>query len=61
MSENENEIISITIPQKENLAEIVDFIENELQPPSKLKWLIIFFVFGLMGGVGLGVFIAWLR
>jgi hypothetical protein len=60
MSESE-EIISITIPNRENLTEIVDFIENELQPPSKLRWLLIFFMFGLMGGIGLGVFIAWLR
>jgi hypothetical protein len=58
---SENDTISITIPQKEELAEIVDFIENELQPPSKLKWLIIFFIFGLTGGIGLGVFISWLR
>jgi hypothetical protein len=60
MSE-EKEIISITIPNAESVAEIVDFIENELQPPSKLKWLLIFFMLGLLGGVGLGVFIAWLR
>jgi hypothetical protein len=58
---SEDEIIHIEIPQRESLAEIVDFIENELQPPSKLKWLVIFFVFGLLGGAGLGVFIAWLR
>jgi len=58
---SENDTISITIPQKEELAEIVDFIENELQPPSKLKWLVIFFIFGLTGGIGLGVFIIWLR
>ncbi len=60
MSESE-EIIHIEIKDKESLAEIVDFIENELQPPSKLKWLLIFFALGLLGGVGLGVFIAWLR
>jgi hypothetical protein len=61
MSEDNNEIISITIPDRESVAEIVDFIENELQPPSKLKWLLIFFVLGLAGGLGLGVFVAWLR
>jgi hypothetical protein len=60
MSESE-EIISITIPNRENLTEIVDFIENELQPPSKLRWLIIFFALGVAGGIGLGVVIAWLR
>jgi hypothetical protein len=61
MSEDNNEIISITIPNTESVAEIVDFIENELQPPSKLRWLLIFFVLGLAGGLGLGVFVIWLR
>jgi hypothetical protein len=61
MSEDNNEIISITIPNTESVAEIVDFIENELQPPSKLKWIMIFFMLGLLGGAGLGVFIAWVK
>lgn len=56
-----DEIITITIPSNEDLVEIVEFIESELQPQSKLKWLIIFFLFGLMGGTGLGVLISWLR
>jgi hypothetical protein len=60
MSASED-IISIKIPDRESVAEIVDFIENELQPPSKLRWLLIFFALGLMGGLGLGVFIAWLK
>jgi hypothetical protein len=55
------DIVEIKVPDKERVAEIVDFIERELQPPSKLKWLIIFFGFGLMGGIGLGVLISWLR
>jgi hypothetical protein len=58
---SENEIIHIEVKDRESLAEIVDFIENELQPPSKTRWLIIFFMLGLLGGVGLGVFVAWLR
>ena len=58
---SEEEIVHIEVKDRESLAEIVDFIENELQPPSKTKWLLIFFVLGLAGGIGLGVFIAWLR
>jgi len=60
MSESESEIVHISIPQRESFIEIVDFIESELKPPSKLRWLLIFFIFGLLGGAGLGVFIAWL-
>jgi len=61
MSEKEKEIVEISVPSREQVVEIVDFIERELQPPSKLKWLLIFFMLGLTGGIGLGVFIAWLR
>jgi hypothetical protein len=61
MSEKEKEIVEISVPSKEQVAEIVDFIESELRPPSKLRWLFIFFLLGVAGGVGLGVFIAWLR
>jgi hypothetical protein len=55
-------IIDIQIPadrQVENVEELADFIEKELKPPSRTKWLIIYFVTGLAGGLGLGAFIGW--
>jgi len=42
----------------ENLGELTDFIENELKPPSKVKWLLLWFMIGVLGGWGLGLFIA---
>jgi hypothetical protein len=42
----------------ENLGELADFIENELKPPSKVKWLLLWFALGILGGWGLGLFIA---
>jgi hypothetical protein len=54
------EIISIEIPdelQSEYINELTDFIENELKPPSRLRWILIFFILGMLGGLGLGI--AW--
>jgi NhaP-type Na+/H+ or K+/H+ antiporter len=54
------DIIKIEI-DKEYVEDLADFIENELKPPSRVRWLLLYFVMGLMGGIGLGVFISWLR
>ena len=40
--------------REEHLSEIVKEIEN-LKPPSRLRWLIIFFVMGMLGGSGIGI------
>jgi len=40
--------------REEHLREIVSEIEK-LKPPSRLKWLLIFFVMGMLGGSGIGV------
>ena len=42
----------------EDLGELADFIEHELKPPSKVKWLLLWFLIGVLGGWGLGLFIA---
>lgn len=58
-----DEIIRIEIPEKqrgESLEELAEFIEEQLRPPSRTQWLLIYFAVGVMGGVGLGVFIGWL-
>jgi hypothetical protein len=58
---NKERIIDINIPNKqlESVEELADFIENELKPPSRIKWILIYFMVGLAGGVGLGAFIGW--
>jgi hypothetical protein len=43
--------------REEHLSEIVKEIEN-LKPPSRLRWLIIFFVMGMLGGTSIGVVLA---
>jgi hypothetical protein len=40
--------------REEHLSEIVKEIEN-LKPPSRLRWLLIFFVMGMLGGSGIGI------
>jgi hypothetical protein len=40
--------------REEHLSEIVREIEK-LKPPSRLKWLAIFFVMGMLGGTGIGI------
>jgi len=55
-----DELIKIDV-DKEHVVELADFIENELKPPSRTRWLILYFALGLAGGVGLGMFISWLR
>jgi NhaP-type Na+/H+ or K+/H+ antiporter len=54
------DIIKIEI-DKDYVVDLADFIENELKPPSRVRWLLIYFIMGLMGGIGLGVFISWLK
>ncbi len=54
------DIIKIEI-DKDSVAELADFIESELKPPSRVKWLLLYFTMGLLGGIGLGIFIQWLR
>jgi len=61
MSDKER-IIDIQIPrdrQIESVEDLADFIENELKPPSRIKWVIIYFIVGMAGGLGLGVFMGW--
>jgi fatty acid desaturase len=61
MSDKER-IIDIQIPQErqiESVEDLADFIENELKPPSRVKWIIIYFAVGMAGGLGLGVFMGW--
>ena len=58
-----DEVIRIEIPREgraESLEELADFIEEQLKPPSRTQWLLIYFAVGLAGGVGLGAFIGWL-
>lgn len=58
-----DEIIHIEIPEKdriESLEELAAFIEEQLKPPSRTQWLLIYFSVGLAGGAGLGAFISWL-
>lgn len=58
-----DEIIHIEIPEKkriESLQELTEFIEEQLKPPSRTQWLLIYFTVGLAGGIGLGAFIGWL-
>jgi len=40
--------------REEYLSEIVKEIER-LKPPSRLRWLVIFFIMGMMGGMGIGI------
>jgi len=54
-----SELIQIKIPTEEDLDELVEFIENELKPPSRLKYLVMYFAIGTFGGFGLGVLISW--
>ena len=61
MSDKER-IIDIQIPrdrQIESVEDLADFIENELKPPSKIKWILIYFIIGVLGGLGLGLFVGW--
>jgi hypothetical protein len=61
MSDKER-IIDIQIPherQLESVEDLADFIENELKPPSRTKWIIIYFTVGLAGGLGLGMLMGW--
>lgn len=63
MSSVNNEIIRIEIPEKdrsESLEELADFIEEQLKPPSRIQWLLIYFFIGFAGGLGLGAFIGLL-
>jgi hypothetical protein len=63
MRENDK-IIEIEIPQErqvEYVNELADFIENELKPPSRLRWILIFFLLGVSGGVGLGIALWWIK
>lgn len=58
-----DEIIHIEIPEKgrsESLEELAEFIEEQLRPPSRIWWLMVYFLFGVVGGLGLGAFIGWL-
>jgi len=62
MSDKDNPIIDIQIPNEfrlEAVEDLADFIENELKPPSKTRWILIYFIVGLSGGLGLGLFIGW--
>jgi hypothetical protein len=54
------DIIKIDI-DKDSVVELADFIESELKPPSRVRWMLLYFAIGLFGGIGLGIFIAWLR
>jgi hypothetical protein len=40
--------------REEHLNEVVKEIEN-LKPPSRLRWLLIFFTMGVLGGMGIGI------
>jgi hypothetical protein len=40
--------------REEHLSEIVKEIEK-LKPPSRVKWLMLFFMMGALGGMGIGV------
>jgi hypothetical protein len=62
MSGEDKRVIDIRIPQEyqaEYVSDLADFIERELKPPSRVWWLMIYFLLGLAGGLGLGGFIAW--
>jgi hypothetical protein len=54
------DIIKIEI-DKDSVVELADFIESELKPPSRARWILFYFVVGLFGGIGLGIFIQWVR
>ena len=54
------DLVKIEI-DKDLVTDLADFIESELKPPSRARWLLLYFTIGLLGGIGLGVFIAWLR
>jgi NhaP-type Na+/H+ or K+/H+ antiporter len=59
---NKDRIIEIELPKEDQIRsveELTDFIENELKPPSRLRWLIIYFIMGSMGGFGLGALLSW--
>ena len=60
MSEKDK-VVYIDIPREESesLIELTEFIENELKPPSRTYWLLLYFMIGLAGGLGLGGFISW--
>jgi hypothetical protein len=60
MSEKDR-VVHIDIPREEynSLIDLTEFIEKELKPPSRTWWLMLYFLIGLAGGLGLGGFIAW--
>ncbi|MFZ8783237.1 MAG: hypothetical protein ACO2OR_04565 [Desulfurococcaceae archaeon] len=43
--------------REEHLSEIVKELEK-LKPPSRLKWLMIFFMMGVLGGMSIGAVLA---
>jgi hypothetical protein len=40
---------------EEKLLEDVVKIIQEVKPPSKVRWLIMFFMLGTLGGLGIGI------
>jgi hypothetical protein len=54
-----DKLVEVSISQ-EYLQDLADFIEKELNPPSKLRYLVYYFIFGILGGLGFGVFIAFM-
>jgi hypothetical protein len=40
---------------EEKLLEDVVKIIQEVKPPSKIRWLVMFFLMGAMGGLGIGI------
>jgi hypothetical protein len=61
---SEERIIEIEIPgeyQAEYVSELTDFIENELKPPSRVRWILLFFALGVAGGIGLGIALWWAK
>jgi hypothetical protein len=61
---SDNEIIHIEIPeqlQAEYVSDLADFIEKELKPPSRMKWMLFFFIMGVSAGMGLGLALWWVR
>jgi len=55
---DDKDIISIQV-NPEYLTDIAELIE-ELNPPSKTKYLILMYGLGVLGGIGLGLFLGWL-
>jgi len=61
---DKDKIIDIEIPRvdkEEVLFDLTEFIEEELKPPSRIRYILIYFMIGLLGGIGLGAFIGWIR